>query len=250
MYFIISALLKPIIVLLFLLILAAWFYYRKKSKIFRYLIFGAMIWFFIISTPFVPDYLVGKLENKYPPLSDKALPVSGKGVKIMVMGGGHVNDFRLSYNNQLTQNALGRLVEGIRLYKKLPGSKLILSGWGYDQSLTQAQTLALTSLSLGVPRKDIILYNNTENTSGEVKEYAKNSNHEETLYVVTNASHMPRVMEYFKKYKINPIPVPCNYSVKINEDNTFTYYFPESRHIVKSEKVMHEYLGILASYFE
>jgi uncharacterized SAM-binding protein YcdF (DUF218 family) len=72
-------------------------------------------------------------------------------MKIMVMGGGYANEFLLLYNNQLSQNALGRLVEGIRLYKKLPGSKIILSGWGYDQPLSQAQTLDLTTLPLGVP---------------------------------------------------------------------------------------------------
>lgn len=250
MYFIISALLKPLMVLVIMLVMSFIFYARKRRMAFKVMTVTSLLWFLIISTPFVPDYLVSKLENRYPPLSDNELPDSGNSVKIMVMGAGHINDLRLSFNNQLTQNALGRLIEGIRLYKKLPGSRLILSGWGFDQPLTQAQTLALAARSLGVLSSDIIMYNNTENTSDEAKEYAKNAIPGEKLFVVSNASHMPRVIRHFNNNEIYPVPVCCNYSVKESERKSITYFFPESSHIIKSEKAMHEYLGILVSYFE
>ncbi len=194
--------------LVILLIITFFFYVRKRKKTFKIMIITSLLWFLIISTPFVPDYLVSKLENRYPPLSDSLIPDTGKGVKIMVMGAGHVNDLRLSFNSQLSQNALGRLAEGIRLYRKLPGSKLILSGWGFDQPLTQAQTMALAAKSLGVPSSDIIMYNNTENTSNEAKEYAKNAIPGEKLFVVSSASHLPRVIRHFNNNGIYPIPVP------------------------------------------
>ena len=168
----------------------------------------------------------------------------------MVLGGGHTNDFSLSANNQLSKNALGRLVEGIRLYRKIKGSKLILSGWGNDQPLTQAQTLALTAISLGVPGKDIILYNKTKNTSDEAKEYAKQSLSTDILLLVTDAVHMPRAMKFFNKEGVNPIPVPVNHIFKNSQNKDYSYYFPSSSNIAKTETAMHEYVGILVSYFE
>ena len=48
---------------------------------------------------------------------------------ILILGGGHTNDSRLPANNQLSTNALGRLAEGIRIHRELPGSKIITSAY-------------------------------------------------------------------------------------------------------------------------
>ena len=250
MYHFFSELINPLPILIILAICWAFFYWRKK-KVWSKIFFSFLIlWFFIISTPIIPDYFVKKLEKKIFPLSENILPVQSKNYKIMVLGSGHINDFSLSYNNQLSKNALGRLIEGIRLYRRIKGSKLILSGYGYDQPLTQAQTLALTAMVLGVTKEDIILYNKTENTSDEAKEYAKQSIPTDTLLLVTDAVHMPRAIKLFTDAGVNPIPVPINHIFKNNKNKTFTYYFPSSNSIAKSEIAMHEYVGMLVSYFE
>lgn len=56
----------------------------------------------------------------------------------------------LSANNQLSTTAVGRLTEGIRIHRMLPGSRLILSGYGGDSNVTQALVLYRTALLLGV----------------------------------------------------------------------------------------------------
>jgi uncharacterized SAM-binding protein YcdF (DUF218 family) len=141
----------------------------------------------------------------------------------MVLGGGHISDFSLSANNQLSKNAVGRLAEGIRLYHKYPGSKLILSGWGYKQPLTQAQTLALAALDMGIPAKDLILFNEPRNTSEEAKCYAQYATPGTSLIVVTDAIHISRAVKLFKNNNVNPYVSPCNYSFKQNSNKSFSY---------------------------
>ena len=250
MYHFFSSLVNPLPFLLVFALCWIFFYWRKKRKWKIFFTLLTTIWFFVISTPFIPDIVIKSLERKNQPLNESRIPYNSKNYKIMVLGGGHSNDFSLSANNQLSKNALGRLVEGIRLYRKIKGSKLILSGWGYDQPLTQAQTLALTAISLGVPGKDILLFNKTENTSDEAKEYAKQSLFTDTLLLVTDAVHMPRAMKLFNKAGVNSIPVPVNHIFKNSQNKDFSYFFPSSNSIAKTEIAMHEYVGILVSYFE
>lgn len=168
----------------------------------------------------------------------------------MVLGGGHINDFSLSPRNQLSKNALCRLAEGIRLYKKYPGSKLILSGWAQNQPLTQAQTLALAALDMGMPAKDLVLFNEPQNTSQEAKTYANYATPGIPLIIVTDAVHIPRVLKHFSNNGFHPYTSPCNYTFRQNNHKGFSYYLPSSGNIAKSELAMHEYIGILVSYFE
>ena len=77
-----------------------------------------IFWMFLLS-----------LERSYPPLTDLNSLSNDIDVHIMVLGSGHTSDPALPANNQLSHNALGRLAEGIRLHRLLPGSKLITSGW-------------------------------------------------------------------------------------------------------------------------
>ena len=41
---------------------------------------------------------------------------------IVVLGGGHVSDPSLPANSQINPAALARVVEGVRLYKAIPGA--------------------------------------------------------------------------------------------------------------------------------
>ena len=250
MYYFFSNLVNPLPVLVCLIICLVFFFWRKNKKWKIILTIISVGWFLIISTPFISDLLLKNLECSFEPISDAQLPCGSKYYKIMVLGGGHSNDFSLSANDQLSKNALGRLVEGIRLYRKINGSKLILSGWEYNQPFTQAQMLALTAISLGVPGKDMILFNKTENTRQEALEYVKQSMPTDTLLLVTDAVHMPRAMKYFKKAGANPIPITINHVFKNNKNKDYTYYFPSSNNIAKAETVMHEYVGMLISCFQ
>ena len=74
---------------------------------------------------------------------------------IVVLGGGHVSDPRLPANSQISAAALGRVVEGVRLYKAIPGSKLLLSGGAVFDPVPEAEVMAQIAGLLGVKPQDI-----------------------------------------------------------------------------------------------
>ena len=47
---------------------------------------------------------------------------------MVVLGGGHTSYLRLPAMSKISKASLARLVEGIRIYKLFPASKLVLSG--------------------------------------------------------------------------------------------------------------------------
>ena len=66
----------------------------KKKKASRITFWVAAFWMFIISTSFVPDFLLKRLESKYPVFQPDNSINRDDTVFIMVLGNGHVNDSR------------------------------------------------------------------------------------------------------------------------------------------------------------
>ena len=84
-----------------------------------------------------------------------------------MLGSGYETDDRLSYSGQLNPSGLARLVEGIRLQRLMPGSKLIFSGYAGDQPLPQAEVSALAAQELGIDSIAIYILCKPWNTKTE-----------------------------------------------------------------------------------
>ena len=134
----------------------------------------AILFFLIVSTPLIPVILVNSLEDRYLPLDTELFQADTENdIHILVLGGGHGYDDRLPANALLSNNARGRLHEGIRLHRQIPGSKLVLSGsTSTPGKLTQAEMLQEAALILGVDEKAILIQKEPINTCQEAREYA------------------------------------------------------------------------------
>jgi uncharacterized SAM-binding protein YcdF (DUF218 family) len=161
---------------------------------------------------------------------------------VLVLGNGHVTNKNVSSVSQLSNTALMRLIEGIRIYKELDGAKLIVSGYAGDDMITpHAFVLRDVALSLGVPLIDIITQENAKDTKEEAL-YAKDTIKKDRLILVTSASHMPRAMKIFKSLSLNVIAAPTDYLSK--EDGDYLE-IPRGKELRKTEVAIHEYIGIL-----
>lgn len=198
----------------------------------------------IFSLGFLPNTLLGILENEYPPLTDlhKLHGVNW----IVVLGGGIVSDSRLSANDQISAASLSRLVEGIRIHNNLKGSKLILSGGAVFDPVPEAKILADVALSLGVGEENIVLESVSKDTEDQAQNIQKVAKlHENERFVlVTSASHMPRAVALFKCFGMRPIPAPIDFQVKNQSGINPREFFPSSSGLIKMEHVFHEYLGL------
>ncbi|XPV67860.1 MAG: ElyC/SanA/YdcF family protein [Halarcobacter sp.] len=238
---IISAFFMPLSIglLLFLFGLFALFFKSyKKAKIYLTLSF---LWLCIVSYSPFANYITKPLEQKYP-----AYINVDKSVKyVLVLGSGHETNKNISSLSQLSQTALMRLGEGIRIFRELNDAKLIVSGYAGPDKVPHAFVSKDVAISLGVPKSKILTQEKAKDTFEEAL-YAKKVIGDNKFILVTSASHMPRAMAIFKNAKMNPIAAPTDYLSKGNGD---FFSIPKVSHLRKTDVSMHEYLGILYNNF-
>lgn len=243
-----SSLISPLPIFYLLLIAGSLFYFRKRKQIAKILVLIAGFWFLVISTRPVPYTVVNKLEGKYSVLNEVSFSGTNREVHILVLAAGHTDDESLPPNSQLSGSALGRLTEGIRLHKLIPGSKLILSGPGGKKGFTQADALFRTALIMGADSSSIFLMHNAKNTSGEAMEYKQLFGSHHQLILVTSAIHMPRAMMIFGKNGMNPVPAPTNFIIKHGSRKDPSRWMPDAGNAGIMAAAIHEYVGMFWSW--
>ena len=234
--------------LFFVLVLITGTCYRCRNKKFGVIVGSlTLLWLLAISTPFLPYLLVSTLEERYPVFSPAAMKILNGPVNILVLGGGHTIDGRLPANDQLSPIALARLVEGIRLQRRITHSTLITSGYAGEGDVAQAEVLARTALRLGVDPARIRMQTAPKNTRMEAAEYKRLFGERAQLVLVTSAVHMPRAMYLFRQAGLNPIAAPTNHLVKYSNERDLWFWVPNSGNIQMVESAIHEYAGLLVS---
>jgi uncharacterized SAM-binding protein YcdF (DUF218 family) len=242
-----SILILPLSILYLLILLCEIFKLLKRKKATKWLFLIAAVWFLITSTTFIPHRLIRSLETQYQPLLNVDRLLVTKPVYIIVLGGGHSDDKNLPPNSQLSLIALGRLAEGIRIHHLIHDSKLVLSGYNGRLTVSHAEVLSKTAISLGVNPEDIEKLPEPKNTSDEANIFFKTFGKEYTLIIVTDAVHMARAMLLFREKGLHPIAAPTNYFLKTESVKNPWRWIPESENIKMMETAIHEYTGIFWS---
>ena len=189
----------------------------RRGRLGKVLVTLGTVLLLLLSLPCVSQQFLIPLESRYPALlhPEKIAwegQTSGTSPKwIVVLGGGHESDPRLPANSQINDAALGGLVEGVRLYKAIPGSKLLLSGGRVFDPVPEAEVMAQVANLLGVKPEDISLESDSRDTADQAEIIAKRLGRERFI-LVTTAFHMPRSMALFKKRGMQPIPAPHRFS--------------------------------------
>jgi uncharacterized SAM-binding protein YcdF (DUF218 family) len=239
-----SGLINPVPFLYVLLLLSILSFTIKKARAGKIFIGMAIAWFLIITTPFVPVALVRSLENRYPPFSEKTIEGINGPWNIIVLGGGHSDDSRLSPNNQLSTQALSRLTEGLRIQSMIPGSTLILSGYKGRSELPQALVLYRSALIMGADSTSMKMQTSPENTRMEAEQYLTD-NGSVQLVVVTSAVHMPRAMMLFRKAGAHAVAAPSDFLMKYGSGKNPRRFMPSSSYTEMMRSAIHEYAGMI-----
>ncbi len=224
-------------------------WFTTKQKTGKILISVGLIILTLFSYSVISDRLLRPLERKYDSFEMRgSLSVSEtegeSAIKyVVVLGGGHSSDPELPLISQIGRSSLVRLIEGIRIYRKYPGAKLILSGGSVFGPVPVAEVLARVAIETGVPERDIILESKSKDTKDQAK-FIKPIVSNEPFVLVTSASHMPRSMALFKKLGMNPIPSPIGHRVSERQGLSPHSFFPRRGNLRKAELAIHEYLGI------
>jgi uncharacterized SAM-binding protein YcdF (DUF218 family) len=235
LFFPVTLILGILLLGLFLLLLT------RRQKTGKMVVLIGIIFLGMLSYNAISDGLLRPLEYQYPPLLSLE---NIKNVKwIVVLGGGHTSDPKLPVTGQLSEASLVRLVEAIRIHNGLPKSKLILSGGGAFEKISNAQVLADVAIAIGVKKEDLILEDISKDTEDEVR-LVREIVGQDRFVLVTSASHMPRSIALFKKVGMHPIPAPTDYLVKESQKMSPGIFYPGVSGLSKAERAFYEYLGL------
>ena len=216
-----------------------WFTRRQKTG--KIIVSMGVVFLIALCYGAASETRLRPLEYKYPPMTDVSAVLDIEWV--VVLSGGSSTDANLPITGRLSQASLVRLVEGIRIHKKLLKSKLILSGGGAFSTVAEAKTMADVAVILGVDSKGFILESESKDTKDQARLIYKTVR-DNRFVLVTSASHMPRSMALFEKRGMRPIPAPIGHKVKERQKITPAMFFPSAGRIAEMEHAFYEYLGL------
>ncbi len=215
---------------------------RPRSYAGPVLVTAGAVWLLLMSLPLTGFLLLRSLEVQAGRYADP-VELSRNGIKHIVVLGGDLRAGNLTSADRIANSSLVRVMEAIRLWKQIPGSKLVLSGGSLSKKLmTTAGGMALLAEELGVPRDAIILEDKSWDTEDEAR-LLKSMLGRDPFALVTAACHVPRSMRLFRQKGLNPIPAPADF-----ETTEFIFSFhtvlPTVQGLGMTHNAIHEYFGI------
>lgn len=192
----------------------------------------------------VANSLLYPLETRYPPVVNvSSLPVTPK--YVAVLGSGYLPRAGLPDTAAIDAVGIVRLTEGVRLYRELPGSQLIVSGGPMAGQPPSALGYSKVAIALGVPLNAIIMIDTPLDTSAEITSLYDQIGSADVL-LVTSASHMVRAMSHARRVGLHAIPAPTGQLATPPGFWDVWTWMPSGTHLRKTEIAVHEYLGLLA----
>ena len=242
---IITVLIMPINIVLLLLIFALIIHRKKPKQSIKSLATAIVILLISAFAPF-SDTVMTAIENDYPPYVKTNVSID----YIVVLGCGHNTNAELPVTSQLANCSLQRMVEALRIYQLHPEARIITSGYGGHNPVSNAETVKQSLVLLGVPAQKIITENFPKDTEEEAQLIAPRVQSTQVI-LVTNADHMPRSINYFQAEGIYPIAAPTGYWVK-NPDSSknWAHYMPSSKKLEQTTIAWYESLGLIVQWFK
>lgn len=207
----------------------------------------ALLLLVAISSPFVADQLIGRLEAHYPP---PAISPADRYDAIVVLGGGVDDKGTLRPTVELTSYSRNRTTCGVDLYMRGYAPKLVLTGG--DDSIFGSGPQAAPEMKrwahrLGVP-DDAMVTEEEARTTYENATGTKRILGPASILLVSSASHLPRATALFAKQGFRVTPAPCAYTSRNkpedswNEHDLFEF-LPNDRALQKSQDAIAEVVG-------
>ena len=188
--------------------------------------------------------LAGSLEARHPGLV--TIEPSARVAWIVVLGGGARAGEHLPLSSRLSEDALYRVVEAVRLHRLAPGSRLLFSGGAAFGGVAPADLAARLAQSLGVQPEAIVVERKARDTAEEAL-YIQEAVGAERFVLVTSAMHMPRAVMHFNARGLHPLPAPTQHRIAPAVGFHPAHLFPSPVNLAIANAAAHEYLGMWAA---
>lgn len=245
---IIGAWLMPLPFAIFMLLVAAllrWLGWRRSGRVVAWLALSMAV---LATSPLGGDALLYPLEARYPAIVS-ASTLAARPRYIAVLGSSYRPREDLPITASFDSAALARIVEGVRLWRQLPDSVLILSGGGNERYAAAAVGYRRAAMELGVPEQATILVDDALDTATEIRRLRQLVGDENVL-LVTSAAHMRRAMALCERGGVHAIAAPTDHQAQpLSSSGPLDWLQLSGIHLRKTESALHEYFGLLALQF-
>lgn len=218
---VISFFLMPLSIIAVLFFIGLYFFWTKRYNRANVVLVTTFLLFLLVGFAPFSNMLVKPLENQY-----QQVETYDENIKYILLLGG---------------NFKTRGYEALRLYHQHENIKIITSGYGGYNPMSDAQSAALKLIDVGVPKEDILVEAKSQDTHEEalmMKQYVQ----DRPFYLVTSALHMPRAMLLFEQEGLTPIAAPTDF---IEVEHLGMLKLFNANNILITQRAMHEYIGIV-----
>jgi len=226
---------SPLFIILGLIILGLIIGSKKTS-------FIGLIVLVICSLPIFSNRLIAYLEHNYQlknisevDTADAIVVLSGM---VRTIQTNEVSSYEFS-------ESVDRIFAGIDLFKENKAPSLILTRGTVPWSVgkPEGEYLRDVAIKYGVPRKNILLTENVQNTDQEAKSVKKILTIDAPkVILVTSAFHMPRAQKVFEAVGIRIVPFPVDFR-NASSKLTFMDFMPSARSIWETSFFVKEMIG-------
>ena len=246
-------LIQPTVQLVILLLIVAGLLLAgRRRRALQALTVLFVLWL-LYANPFLSGVMVDRLQNRYPMLTGEALTElqtlakSQEPIYVVVLGSGHTPDPRLEPAQMLSDEAVIRLVEGIRVHRQLPGSRLVTSASVKYGNYTQAEAMRDAAVALGVDPGSIHIQTDPTTTCEEARAFVRDHGPGARAVIATSATHMRRAMMLFEQQGALPVAAPASFIRKKNQNEPFRLidWLPSLENIEDLERAIKEHTGYI-----
>ncbi len=217
---------------------------RKKRKTGITLLSITLVTFYIVSTPFFSDNLIGLLET-YPALTEKQLKKEHADV-IVILGAGRYKNAPEYKGDTISEPGLVRVRYGAFLHKKTGLPIITTGGTGFAKSGASSEAqLMKQSLQEDFGIQNVLTEDDSLNTAENAR-FTKQLLEQhgfKRVYLITHAWHMPRSVDIFKANGINVIPAPTGFEKTGVPGGKLLDWLPSS--LEGTRWALHEIIGRL-----
>ena len=196
----------------------------------------------ICSMPIISNKMIAYLESDYELNQPSEIDTANA---IVVLSGMVTTIKSKNGLNYEWGGAVDRFFTGINLFNLDKAPTLIFTGGKLPWSIgiPEGEFLREEAIKLGIPKKDILLTENVENTDQEAKAIKKLLLLDNPkIILVTSAFHMPRAQLVFKAAGINVIPFPVDFRIGAQKI-TFMNFIPSAGSFASTSFFVREMIG-------
>lgn len=229
--------LQPLTVAFALAVVGTWRRHRGPS-----LLIAAVAVILVFGYRPVPDLLQRSLAAR----STHVVTPRPDITNILVLAsGGFAREPDMPVNSRAEREYLYRFIEGVRLHRAIPGSRLIVSVSSPGDPVQAREVLDRLGAVAGLAPAALVPVAGSSNTRDEAGRSAALVGTGE-FYLVTSDVHMPRALMLFRRQGLAPVPAPVGLCGSERGEARFDgHLYPDVANLAKTDQVLHEYLGMV-----